>query len=195
MIGIEIKERGTSLIPPFLLQIYETKGPLVKVKSVIFTLSVDLFLFYKLAPFKELGFILSIVSMMAIALSVLSCPFFTRLMSIIFLLLGTLMVARKEIDFSTYVLLYGDTFIRDCRGYPLYNESRVAVEEQGVRDSSPFFYRKRFQIILAIVLLLFLIVTLDFISKVDLMVSVTLLILPFAWIWCLLLRKKSRILA
>ncbi|MFU2016053.1 hypothetical protein ACM6Q7_13430 [Peribacillus butanolivorans] len=86
----------------------ESKGPLVKVKSVIFTLSVGLFLFYQLASFKELGFFLSTISMVAIALSVMSCPFFTRLMSIIFLLLGTFMVARKEIDFSTYVLLYGN---------------------------------------------------------------------------------------
>ncbi|MFU2016054.1 hypothetical protein ACM6Q7_13435 [Peribacillus butanolivorans] len=72
-----------------------------------------------------------------------------------------------------------------------HQKEAVAAKEQGVRDSSPFFYRKMYQIILAIVLLLFLIVSLDFISKMGLVVSVTLLTLPFSWIWCLLLRKKA----
>ncbi|OLN21261.1 hypothetical protein BTO30_15875 [Domibacillus antri] len=308
---------------------YESLGMqhlLIRIKSTIFTLSVGLFLIFQLVPFAELGVLLSIFSMIAIALSLLSCTFFTRLMSIVFLFLGTLMVVRKGIDFSYYVQLYGDmlyllalfsivpllslpiqagghreafkqlfqgrihssshlyrtitglsyflgSFLNMAavpithasvkstvdawpiekpdrflagsiiQGYSLpimwtplsgilgvvlhvtkvewlhifpillcislvslgfnwiiftlverVKQSGVAPKETAAAEASPLFYGKISQIVLAIILLLFLIVGTDAVFSLGLVVSVTLLTLPFAWIWCLLLRKNTEFL-
>ncbi|MFC3882213.1 hypothetical protein ACFOU2_01195 [Bacillus songklensis] len=298
-------------------------------KSIIFTLAVVLFLVFQLAPFKGLGFMLSIVSIMAIAFSLRSCHFFTRLMSVVFLALGTLMAGSKGIDFLSYVKLYGDmlyllslfaivpllsipiqvggyrkvfeqlfqrrvksisqlyrvvtglsyflgsflnmaaipivhssiksaveawpigkpkrflasgiihgyslpimwtplsgivgvvlyaTEVRWLHIFPMlffislvtlvfnwiifsmmedYGQSGVgqretaAAEEHVSLDDHPFRCRKMLQILFAIVLLLFLIVSIDAIFSLGLVVSVTLLTVPFAWIWCLSLRKNQ----
>ncbi|MFU2016045.1 hypothetical protein ACM6Q7_13380 [Peribacillus butanolivorans] len=292
-------------------------------KCIVFTLAVVLFLVFQLVPFKGLGFILSIVSIFAIVFSLLSCNFFTRVMSIIFLTLGTLMVGSKGISFLSYVKLYGDmlyllslfaivpllsipiqaggyrevfkqlfqgrihssshlyrtitglsyflgcflnmaavpithasvkstvdawpikkperflassiiqgfslpimwTPLSGILGVVLYvtkvewlnifpallcislvtlgfnwliftlvervKQSGVDQKEVAAAEASPLFYRKMSQIVLAIVLLLFLIVSVDAIFSLGLVVSVTLLTLPFAWIWCLLLRKST----
>jgi hypothetical protein len=298
-------------------------------KSIVFTLAVVLFLIVQLVPFQGLGFLLSIISIMAIVSSFLSCTFFTRAMSILFLALGTWMVSRKGIDFLSYMKLYGDmmyllslfaivpllsipiqvggyrkifeqlfqrkvtstsqlyrivtalsyflgsflnmaaipvvyssvksaveawpiaepkrflasgiiqgyslpimwtplsgivgvvlyvTGVRWLHIFPILfaislvmlvfnwiifsvmegraqsnagQQEIASAEEQVSFDYPPFPYRKLLQILLAIVLLLFLIVITDAIFSLGLVVSVTLLTVPFAWIWCLSLRRSQ----
>ncbi|OES44754.1 hypothetical protein [Domibacillus iocasae] len=295
-------------------------------RSSIFTLAVLLFLVFQLMPFKGLDFILSVVSILAIALSLSSCKLFTRLMSIVFLTLGTWMVWNKDFSFVSYIKLYGDMlyllslflivpllsipiqvgeyrkvfeqlfqkrvksisqfyriitglsyflgsflnlaaipivhssvksavdvqqidepkrFLASSiiQGYSLPNmwtplsgvvgavlyvtdvswiyifptlflislvtlifnwtlfsiiehkkSGRVKQEtavtaEHTLPDSHPLFFRKMLQTLLAIILLLLLIVGVDAVFSLGLTVSVTLITLPFAWLWCLTLRK------
>jgi hypothetical protein len=297
-------------------------------KSSIFTLAVVLFLVFQLIPFKGLDFALSVVSILAIALSLLSCKLFTQLMSILFLSLGTWMVWNKGFSFVSYVQLYGDMlyllalfvivpllsipiqvgeyrrvfeqlfqkkvksisqFYRIITGLsyflgsflnlaaiPIVHSSvKSAVDAQQIEepkrflassiiqgyslpnmwtplsgvvgavlyatdvswvyifptlflislvtlifnwtlfsiidhrhsgrvkqeiaatadhvlpDAHPLFFRKMLQTLLAIILLLLLIVGIDAVFSLGLTVSVTLITIPFAWFWCLTL-KKSR---
>ncbi|OMP68443.1 hypothetical protein [Domibacillus epiphyticus] len=306
----------------------ETLRLLSKTKSIVYTSSIGLFLLYQLVPFKEMGLILSIFSIAAIALALLSCTFFTRLMSILFLLLGTIMAMRKGIDVLQYVQLYGDmlyllalfaivpllsipiqaggyredfkqlfqgrihssshlyriitglsyflgsflnmaavpithasvkstvdswpiekperflassiiqgyslpimwTPLSGILGVVLYvtnvewlsifpalfcisvvtlgfnwlifslierfrksgsHQKESSEEEQVMRNSSPLFYRKMSQIMIAIIVLLCLIVAVDMIFSMGLVVTVTLLTVPFAWLWCRIIKNTS----
>jgi hypothetical protein len=77
-------------------------------KSIIFTLAIVLFLANQLIKWNGLSILVALVSILAIILSLSSCKFFTRLISLIFLISGTWMVWEKGIDFLSYVRLYGD---------------------------------------------------------------------------------------
>lgn len=98
------------MIPDFPFQDGQMKNMtfLIYGKSLLYTLAVILFLFFQIIPLQPLGFILSIVSILSIAASLRSCSVFTRMMSILFLVVGTCLVVSKGIDLKSYLKLYGD---------------------------------------------------------------------------------------
>ncbi|WCK56682.1 hypothetical protein PP175_12620 [Aneurinibacillus sp. Ricciae_BoGa-3] len=77
-------------------------------KSIVFTLAVMLFMVDQVIKCNYLDISLALISMLAIVISLSSCHFFSRVISIVFLGLGTWMVWKKGIDFLSYVKLNGD---------------------------------------------------------------------------------------
>ncbi|WP_461479552.1 hypothetical protein [Paenibacillus sp. PvR148] len=67
-----------------------------------------IFLVYKIGDFQQLAPILSILSIIAILLSVPTSGLPTKIFALLFLVTGTWLVMQKGINLYTYILIYGD---------------------------------------------------------------------------------------
>ncbi|WP_137670257.1 hypothetical protein [Paenibacillus naphthalenovorans] len=77
-------------------------------RSIVFTLAVIIFLVYKIGDFHQLAPMISILSIIAILLSIPASSLTTKIFALLFLVTGTWLVMQKGIDPYNYLYIYGD---------------------------------------------------------------------------------------